>query len=114
MERTGGIIGKAKLKHRKELRLSESELEDLQRQAGEMGVNDSQYLRMLISNKPRDYPTIRQELYQLNNEINHIGININQIVTNNNSQLYSRDDKHRLYVLMKQLKNLLQDIQVKL
>lgn len=69
-----------------------------------MGLTDSQYLRMLITNRPRDYPIIRKELLRLNEEINKIGVNINQIVHNNNSKLYSREDKHRLFVFMKQIK----------
>jgi|GEM_PF-838765 len=109
-----GEIIKESLKCRKEIRLSEAELLELQRQAEEMGVKDSQYLRMLITNNPRDYPIIREELYRLNNEINHIGVNINQVVHNNNSGLYSREDKHRLYVMMKQLKNLIQMVLEKL
>lgn len=108
------ILEKETLKCRKEIRLSEAELRNLQQQAEEMGVKDSQYLRMLITNKPRDYPVIRKELYRLNNEINHIGVNINQIVHNNNSKLYSREDKHRLYVMMKQIRSLMQEIQGKL
>lgn len=98
------------MKCRKEIRLSIAELEALQRQAAEMGVTDSQYLRMLITNRPRDYPAIRQELQRLNNEINHIGVNINQITHNNNSRLYSEADKHRLYVFMKQLKEQMQQV----
>ena len=75
-----------------------------------MGVTDSQFLRMLITNRPRDYPAIRQELQRLNNEINHIGVNINQITHNNNSRLYSEEDKHRLYVFMKRLKDQMQQV----
>lgn len=102
------------MKYRKEIRLSGTELEKLQRQADEMGVSESQFLRMLITNRPRDYPAIRQELQRLNNEINHIGVNINQIVHNHNSRLYSEEDRHRLYVLMKRLKNLIQQVIEKL
>ena len=98
------------MKCRKEIRLSSEELEELQKQAAEMGVTDSQFLRMLITNRPRDYPAIRQELQRLNNEINHIGVNINQITHNNNSRLYSETDKHWLYVLMKRLKDLMQQV----
>lgn len=50
------------MKCRKEIRLTSAELEELQKQAAEMGVTDSQFLRMLITNRPRDYPAIRQEL----------------------------------------------------
>lgn len=88
-----------------------AKLEDL---AAQMGVTESQYLRQLISNRPRDYPAIRQELVRLNNEINHIGVNINQIVHNNNSRLYSEKDKHRLYILMKRLKDMMQVVIEKL
>jgi spore cortex formation protein SpoVR/YcgB (stage V sporulation) len=86
----------------------------MQKQAEKMGVTDSQYLRMLITNRPRDYPSIRQELQRLNNEINHIGVNINQITHNNNGKLYLEEDKHRLYILMKRLKDLLNQILDKL
>lgn len=102
------------MKYRKEIRLSGTELEELRRQADEMGVSESQFLRMLITNRPRDYPAIRQELQRLNNEINHIGVNINQIVHNHNSRLYSEEDRHRLYVLMKRLKDLIQQVIEKL
>ena len=98
------------MKCRKEIRLTSAELEELQKQAAEMGVTDSQFLRMLITNRPRDYPAIRQELQRLNNEINHIGVNINQITHNNNSRLYSEEDKHRLYVSMKRLKDQMQQV----
>ena len=86
---------KETMKCRKEIRLYRWELEELQKQAEKMGLSDSQYLRMLITNRPRDYPEIRQELERMNQEINRIGVNINQITHNNNSALYSREDKHR-------------------
>ena len=105
---------KETMKCRKEIRLYRWELEELQKQAEKMGLSDSQYLRMLITNRPRDYPAIRQELKRLNNEINHIGVNINQIVHNHNSQLYSQEDKHRLYVFMKRLKDLMKEVDEKL
>ena len=53
---------KETMKCRKEIRLYSWELEELQKQAEKMGLSDSQYLRMLITNRPRDYPEIRQEL----------------------------------------------------
>ena len=89
---------------RKEIRLSCEELEELNRKAKERGLSDSQYLRMLITNRPRDYPELLEALQNLTNEINHIGININQIVKNTNRGLYHESDKKRLYVYMKQIK----------
>ena len=89
---------------RKEIRLSCEELEELNRKAKERGLSDSQYLRMLITNRPRDYPELLEALQNLTNEINHIGININQIVKNNNSGLYHDRNAECLYVYMKQIK----------
>lgn len=89
---------------RKEIRLSPEELEELINKAEERGLTESQYLRMLITNRPRDYPELLSALQNLTNEINHIGININQITKNNNSSLYHEADKKRLYVYLKQIK----------
>ena len=58
---------------------------------------------MLISQKPSDYPEIRVLLRELINEVNHIGTNINQIVHNHNSGIYSEADKERLVVYMRKL-----------
>ena len=101
---------KETMKCRKEIRLYRWELEELQKQAEKMGLSDSQYLRMLITNRPRDYPEIRKELERMKQEINRIGVNINQITHNNNSRLYSEEDKHRLYVFMKRLKDQMQQV----
>lgn len=79
-----------------------------------MGVTESRFLRMLLTERPRDHPEIREELRRLNNEVNHIGVNINQIVHDYNSRLYSEEDKHRLYVCMKQVKELMGQIMEKL
>ena len=66
-------------------------------------MNEAEYLRLLISQKPNDYPEIRKLLKDLINEVNHIGNNINQIVHNNNSALYMKADKERLVAYMKKL-----------
>ena len=42
-------------------------------------------------------------LRELSYEINKIGVNINQIVKNNNSGLYSDDDKEELVNLMNKI-----------
>lgn len=43
------------------------------------------------------------ELHVCINEVNHIGTNINQIVHNNNSGLYSETDKEQLVAYMRKL-----------
>ena len=52
----------------------------LAKKAGESGMCEADYLRLLISQKPNDYPEVRELLKELINEVNRIGININQIV----------------------------------
>ena len=66
-------------------------------------MTESEYLRLMISQKPNDYPKIRILLKELINEVNHIGTNINQIVHNYNSGFYSEDDKDRLVAYMRKL-----------
>ncbi len=66
-------------------------MKQLQENADREGVKESQYLRMLITNRPRDYPEIRDEIARLSNEINHIGVNINQIAHRVNSGIYQEE-----------------------
>lgn len=44
---------------------------------------------------------------ELINEVNHIGVNINQIVRNNNAQFYSAAEKKKLFLMMQQLNDML-------
>ena len=52
---------------------------------------------------PSDYPEIRGGIKVLINEVNRIGVNINEIVFNNNSNLYRTADKERLIAYMRRL-----------
>ena len=88
---------------RKTLRLRPEEAKALERRAREAKLSEAEYLRFLLSQKPNDYPEIRTLLKELINEINHIGININQVVFNNNSALYSARDKELLTAYMRKL-----------
>ena len=71
---------------RKTLRLMPEEAKMLAKKACDNGMNEAEYIRLLISQKPNDYPEVRKLLKELINEINRIGININQIVFNSNAQ----------------------------
>ena len=88
---------------RKTLRLMPQEAKVLSDKAKANGMNEAEYIRLLISQKPNDYPEVRKLLKELINEINRIGININQIVFNSNAQLYSKKDKEQLVAYMKKL-----------
>lgn len=94
--------------------LSKTEAKLLRQKAKELGLNDSEYLRLMISQKPNDYPEIVDLLKELINEVNHIGVNINQIVKNHNSSFYKQDDKDRLYSYMRRLNILKQQVVEKL
>lgn len=85
------------------LRMTPQEAKLLESKAKEADMTETQYLRLLISQKPNDYPEVRQLLRELINEVNRIGININQITHRNNSELYTADDKERLIAYMRKL-----------
>ena len=88
---------------RKTLRLMPEEAKELAKKAKGNGRKEAEYIRLLISQNPNDYPEVRKLLKELINEINRIGININQIVFNNNAGLYSKDDKTQLIAYMRKL-----------
>jgi len=95
---------------RKTLRLMPDEAKILADKAKEAGMNEAEYVRLLIRQKPNDYPEIRKLLKTLINEINRIGININQIVFNYNLGLYSEDDKSRLVAYMRKLNSAVNEV----
>lgn len=88
---------------KKTLRLMPEQAKDLALKADLAGMCEADYLRLLISQRPNDYPEVRVLLKQLINEVNRIGNNINQVVHNNNSELYRREDKEHLIAYMKKL-----------
>lgn len=89
-------------------RLSEKEAAYLQNAASENSMSMSRYIRLLIDadmekgivEKRRLQNLLRRDLI---NEINHIGVNINQITRSHNENLYSEHDKRKLFALMKKL-----------
>ena len=88
---------------RKTLRLMPGEAKELSEKAGEAGMCEADYLRLLITQKPNDYPEIRILLKELINEVNAVGNNINQITRNYNSKLYRTEDRELLCAYMKKL-----------
>ena len=96
-------MSQEKLSLVKKFRLSPREASMLADKAQQANMTESEYLRLMISQKPSDYPEIRVLLRELINEVNHIGTNINQIVHNHNSGIYSEADIERLVVYMRKL-----------
>ena len=95
---------------RKAYRLTKEQDEELKRKVAELGMNESEFIRLLITEKPKDYPEIRQMLTGLIDEVNRIGVNINEIVHNNNSAFYSDSDKSRLFAYMLKLNETLSKV----
>lgn len=85
------------------LRITPNEAKLLNEKSEKAGMTESEYLRLMISQKPNDYQEIRQLLRDLINEVNRIGVNINQITYNHNAGLYSEEDKERLIAYMRKL-----------
>ncbi len=94
----------------KPFRMTEKEAEQLRMQAQERGIKESAYIRLLLSQKPNDYPELRVLLKELINEVNAIGNNINQITKNNNSRLYRLEDKELLTAYMKKLNKQVKEV----
>lgn len=87
----------------KPFRMTQQEAERLKKQAQERAMKESEYIRLLLSQKPNDYPEIHMLLKELINEVNAIGNNINQITKNHNSRLYRTEDRELLSAYMKKL-----------
>lgn len=94
----------------KPFRMTKKDADKLRKRAEERKVTESEYLRLLLSQKPNDYPEIRQLIKELINEVNAIGININQIVKNHNSKLYRESDRELLSAYMKKLNLLVKEV----
>ena len=66
----------------KKFRLSPREASMLADKAQQANMTESEYLRLMISQKPNDYPEIRILLRELINEVNHIRNKQNEIKGN--------------------------------
>lgn len=103
MEGQGDSMAESGMTMTKKFRLSVREAKLLKEKSEKAGMTESQYLRLMISQKPNDYPEVRQLLRDLINEVNRIGVNINQITYSHNAGLYSPEDKERLIAYMRKL-----------
>ena len=80
---------------RKHFKLTEETAKLLAERSKAEKMNESEYIRYLLLNQsenPRS-KELELEVMWLRNEINKIGVNINQIVKNNNLHIYSENDK---------------------
>lgn len=94
---------------RKHFKLTEETAKILAERSKAENMNESEYIRYLLLNQSEN-PKSRElelEIMRLRNEINKIGVNINQIVKNNNSHMYRESDKIELNLLMEKIRDLL-------
>lgn len=94
---------------RKHFKLTEETARILEERSKAENMNESEYIRYLLlhqSEHPRS-KELELEVMRLRNEINKIGVNVNQIAKNNNSHGYSKDDKIELKLQLGTIKDLL-------
>ena len=96
---------------RKHFKLTEETAKILNERSKAENMNESEYIRYMLLNQS-EHPRSKElevEIMRLRNEINKIGLNINQIVKNSNSHIYREDDKIDLIGYMEKMYTLLND-----
>ena len=97
---------------RKHFKLTEETAKLLAERSKAENMNESEYIRYLLLNQsenPRS-KELELEIMRLRNEINKIGLNVNQIVKNNNSHLYRESDKINLIRYMEKINGLVEEL----
>lgn len=97
---------------RKHFKLTEETAKLLAERSKAENMNESEYIRSLLLNQS-EHPRSRElelEIMRLRNEINKIGLNVNQIVKNNNSHLYRESDKISLNKYMEKINGLTKEM----
>jgi hypothetical protein len=88
---------------KKTLRLTPKQAELLAARAKEAGMNETDYLRLLLGQKPGDSAEVKALAKELINETRRVGNNINQIARNRNTGICSPTDTNRLTAYMTKL-----------
>lgn len=99
---------------KKTLRLVKEDSDLLYEKAKQAGTNENEYLRVLIREKPADMPEIRGLMKSLINEVNHIGVNVNQIARNSNAGYFGSADRQQLLAYMQKLNAAVEQVVAKL
>lgn len=97
---------------RKHFKLTEETARILAERSKAENMNESEYIRYLLLNQSEHSRSreLELEIMRLRNEINKIGLNVNQIVKNNNSHIYSNSDKIELKLQIEMIKDLLKEL----
>lgn len=75
-------------KERLEIRLSQEEFEILDKQAKELKLNRSDFIRRMCCSDEKEFSVFKEEHIKLYNEINAIGRNLNQLTKFLNTNAY--------------------------
>lgn len=95
----------------KHFRCSREEARRLKLTAEKFGMKESEFIRSMISQVPSDHPEIRKRLDILTNEINKIGVNINQIAyACNVNPVFYNQDREKLMFYMRDCRKLLLEV----
>ena len=90
---------------RKHFKLTEEATRLLAERFKAENMNESEYIRYILLNQSEN-PRSRElelEIMRLRNEINKIGVNVNQIMENNNSRIYKEEDKNQLKAYLEEI-----------
>lgn len=93
---------------RKHFKLTEETAKLLAECSKAENMNESEYIRYLLMNQSGHLKSKDMEL--MRNEVNKIGLNVNQIVKNNNSHLYRESDKINLIKHMEEIKGMIEEL----
>ena len=97
---------------RKHFKLTEETAKLLAERSKAENMNESEYIRYLLMNQSGHLKSkdTELELMRMRNEVNKIGLNVNQIVKNNNSHLYRESDKINLVKHMEEIKGMMEEL----
>lgn len=108
------MVGASKKKNKvrqKNFRFSIADAEKLKRKAKQNQMSESEYIRLLLSNRPSDHKDIRERIDSLIGEIHKIGVNINQIAyACNVNPIFYEQDREKLMFYMKECHRLLLEV----
>lgn len=92
------------------IRFSEEDLKRIEQDARAAGKTFSEYIRELTLKEPAQHPEVIDVFNKLINEINHIGININQIARSANEGMLTYEDKKRLFAYLKTINKKVKEV----
>lgn len=92
------------------IRFSEEDLKRIEQDARAAGKTFSEYIRELTLKEPAQHPEVIDVFNKLINEINHIGININQIARSANEGVLTYEDKKRLFAYLKTINKKVKEV----